>query len=50
MFIVPVTRDPRQLSRLFDDTFERFFGHALLALASGLAAAGRRDAAATDCR
>ncbi len=28
MFIVPVTRDPRQLSRLFDDTLERFFGPA----------------------
>jgi HSP20 family protein len=28
MFLVPVSRDPRQLSRLFDDTFERFFGQA----------------------
>jgi HSP20 family protein len=28
MFIVPVTRDARQLSRLFDDTFDRFFGAA----------------------
>lgn len=28
MFIVPVTRDARHLSRLFDDTFERFFGPA----------------------
>ncbi len=28
MFIVPVTRDSRQLSRLFDDTLERFFGAA----------------------
>lgn len=26
MFLVPVTRDTRQLSRLFDDTFDRFFG------------------------
>ncbi len=26
MFLVPVTRESRQLSRLFDDTFERFFG------------------------
>ena len=26
MFIVPVTRESRQLSRLFDDTLERFFG------------------------
>ena len=25
MFFVPVTRDTRQLSRLFDDTFERLF-------------------------
>jgi HSP20 family protein len=25
MFIVPTTRESRQLSRLFDDTFERFF-------------------------
>lgn len=28
MFFVPVTRDSRQLSRLFDDTFERFFSPA----------------------
>ncbi len=26
MFYVPVTRESRQLSRLFDDTLERFFG------------------------
>jgi HSP20 family protein len=26
MFLVPMTRESRQLSRLFDDTFERFFG------------------------
>ncbi len=26
MFLVPMSRDSRQLSRLFDDTFERFFG------------------------
>lgn len=25
MFILPVSRDARQLSRLFDDTFDRFF-------------------------
>ena len=25
MFLVPVSRDSRQLSRLFDDTFDRFF-------------------------
>jgi HSP20 family protein len=28
MFLVPFTRDTRQLSRLFDDTFERFFAPA----------------------
>jgi HSP20 family protein len=28
MFIVPMTRETRQLSRLFDDTFDRFFGAA----------------------
>ena len=28
MFIVPVTRDARQFSRLFDDTLERFFAPA----------------------
>jgi HSP20 family protein len=27
MFIVPVTRESHQLARLFDDTFERFFGN-----------------------
>lgn len=26
MFIVPSTRDTRQLTRLFDDAFDRFFG------------------------
>ncbi len=26
MFLVPMSRESRQLSRLFDDTFERFFG------------------------
>ncbi len=26
MFIVPITRDTQHLSRLFDDTLERFFG------------------------
>lgn len=26
MFLVPVNRDSHQLSRLFDDTFDRFFG------------------------
>jgi HSP20 family protein len=28
MFIVPTTRDARQLNRLFDDAFERFFAPA----------------------
>ena len=28
MFIVPFTRESRQLSRLFDDTFDRVFGPA----------------------
>jgi HSP20 family protein len=31
MFIVPVTRESRQLSRLFDDTLERFFGAPVVA-------------------
>ena len=31
MFLVPVTRETRQLSRLFDDTFERFFSPAAAA-------------------
>lgn len=26
MFLVPVNRETRELSRLFDDTFDRFFG------------------------
>jgi HSP20 family protein len=34
MFIVPVSRESRQLSRLFDDTLDRFFG----ATAEGAAA------------
>jgi HSP20 family protein len=28
MFLVPFSRDARQLSRLFDDSFERLFGNA----------------------
>ncbi len=28
MFLVPIARDPRPLSRLFDDTFDRFFAPA----------------------
>ncbi len=35
MFLVPMTRESRQLSRLFDDTFERFLSPA--ASAEGLA-------------
>jgi HSP20 family protein len=31
MFLVPVSRDSRPLSRLFDDTFDRFFGLAAAA-------------------
>ena len=31
MFVVPVSRDSRQLSRLFDDTLDRFFGPAVAA-------------------
>lgn len=29
MFLVPFSRDARQLSRLFDDSFERLFGNAV---------------------
>jgi len=35
MFLVPVTRETRQLSRLFDDTFERFFNPAAAAESNG---------------
>ncbi len=35
MFLVPVTRETRQLSRLFDDTFERFFNPAVAAESNG---------------
>ena len=35
MFIVPVTRESRQLSRLFDDTLERFFGPVVATENSG---------------
>ena len=38
MYIVPVTRDARQFSRLFDDTLERFFT-ATTAGAAGVAEA-----------
>lgn len=35
MFLVPIPRETRQLSRLFDDTFERFFGPVVAAESSG---------------
>lgn len=35
MFLVPVTRETRQLSRLFDDTFDRFFGSSATAESDG---------------
>ena len=35
MFLVPIHRDSRQLSRLFDDTLDRFFGP--VAAAEGVA-------------
>ena len=39
MFIVPVTRESRQLSRLFDETLDRYFGPAPTAAAAAAAAA-----------
>ena len=39
MFFVPVTRESRQLSRLFDDSFERYFGP----LTSGEGAVGSAE-------
>lgn len=41
MFIVPVSRDTRHLSRLFDETFDRFFGTD----ATGQGASGTRTPA-----
>jgi HSP20 family protein len=35
MFLVPVSRESRQLSRLFDDAFERFFGPVAATEANG---------------
>lgn len=47
MFIVPTSRESRQLSRLFDDTFERFFSP--VAGADGVAARSPAlDVAETD--
>lgn len=49
MIIVPVNRQTQQLSRLFDDTFDRFFGSAPLAdTSSGSARSPALDVAETD--
>lgn len=45
MFIVPVTRESRQLSRLFDETLDRFFGAAGTSITGADAAAGPRSPA-----
>ena len=37
MFIVPSTRDTRQLTRLFDDAFDRFFGQVAVPAAESVA-------------
>lgn len=37
MFIVPSSRDTRQLTRLFDDAFDRFFGQVAVPAAESLA-------------
>lgn len=37
MFIVPSTRDTRQLTRLFDDAFDRFLGQVAMPAAEGVA-------------
>ena len=37
MFIVPISRDTQQLSRLFDDTLDRFFGPIAGAAPTGAA-------------
>ena len=39
MFIVPITRDPHHLSRLFDDRLDRFFGPAASSARSSTGAA-----------
>jgi HSP20 family protein len=47
MFIVPVTRESRQLSRLFDDTLDRFFG-SVAAAEPGRARSPALDVAESD--
>jgi HSP20 family protein len=37
MFIVPSTRDTRQITRLFDDAFDRFFGQVGAPVGEGVA-------------
>jgi HSP20 family protein len=37
MFIVPTSRDTRQITRLFDDAFDRFFSQAGLPAGDGVA-------------
>jgi HSP20 family protein len=37
MFIVPSSRDSRQLTRLFDDAFDRFFGQVAVPAAESVA-------------
>lgn len=37
MFIVPSSRDTRQLTRLFDDAFDRFFGQVAVPTAESVA-------------
>lgn len=45
MFLVPVNRETRQLSRLFDDTFDRFFGLPATATGTSAEAAAPRSPA-----
>ena len=47
MFLVPFSRDARQLSRLFDDSFERLFGNAA-APEGGASRSPALDVAETD--
>lgn len=48
MFIVPITRDTQHLSRLFDDTLERFFGPVGNASHAGTADTGTPRRPALD--
>ncbi len=48
MFIVPMSRESRQLSRLFDDSFERFFHTAGAATESVAARSPALDVAETE--